>query len=52
MAQSDITTKILEIQVEYADALNKIAQYRVEIDKIKEKQKALKTQLKENKITE
>ena len=52
MAQSDVTTKILEIQVEYADALNKIAQYRVEIDKIKEKQKELKTQLKENKITQ
>jgi len=52
MAQSDVTTKILEIQVEYADALNKIAQYRVEIDKIKEKQKELKSQLKENKITQ
>lgn len=48
----DVTTKILEIQVNYEEALTKIAQYKIEIDKIKAKQKELKEQLKENKITE
>ena len=48
----DVTTKILEIQVNYEDALTEIAQYKIEIDNIKAKQKELKEQLKENKITE
>lgn len=49
---NDVTTKILEIQVDYEDALNKIAQYRIEIDKIKDKQKELKEQLKQGQITQ
>lgn len=48
----DVTTKILEVQVNYGDALTKIAQYRIEIDKIKEKQKELKEQVKQGQITE
>lgn len=52
MADNNATTKILEIQVNYGDALTKIAQYRVEIDKLKEKQQQLKKQLKEGEITQ
>lgn len=48
----DVTTKILEIQVNYSDALTKIAQYRVEIEKIKNQQKELKQQLKDGQITQ
>lgn len=44
--------KILEIQVDYGDALTKIAQYKVEIDKIKEQQKEYKKQLKDGEITQ
>lgn len=48
----DVTTKILEVQVNYGDALTKIAQYRIELDKIKDKQKELKEQLKQGQITQ
>lgn len=49
---NDVTTKILEVQVNYGDALTKIAQYRIELDKIKDKQKELKEQLKQGQITQ
>ena len=52
MAQSDVQTKILEIEVNYSDALEKIAQYRIEIEKIRAKQKELKEALKEGRISQ
>lgn len=52
MASDNVTTKILEVQVNYGDALTKIAQYRTEIDKVKEKQKELKKQFKDGEITQ
>lgn len=48
----DVQTKILEIEVNYDDALTKIAQYRIEVEKVKEKQKELKTALKEGSISQ
>lgn len=48
----ETSKKILEIQVEYGDALEKIAQYRIEIEKIRDKQKELKKELKDGNITQ
>lgn len=48
----DVQTKILEIEVNYDDALTKIAQYRIEVEKVKEKQKELKNALKEGSISQ
>lgn len=48
----DVQTKILEIEVNYDDALTKIAQYRIEVEKVKEKQKELKAALKEGSISQ
>lgn len=44
--------KILKIMVDYGDALNKIAQYKIEIEKLKEQQKQLKKELKDGNITQ
>ena len=48
----EVQTKILEIEVNYDDALTKIAQYRIEVEKVKEKQKELKNALKEGSISQ
>lgn len=48
----EVQTKILEIEVNYDDALTKIAQYRIEVEKVKERQKELKTALKEGRISQ
>lgn len=52
MAQDNVTTKILEIEVNYSEALEKIAQYRIELEKIKAKQKELKDAFKEGRISQ
>lgn len=48
----DVTTKIVEIEVNYDDAITKIAQYRIEMEKIREQQKKYKEQLKEGAISQ
>lgn len=52
MAQDNVQTKILEIEVNYSEALEKIAQYRIEVEKVKAKQKELKDALKEGRISQ
>lgn len=48
----DVTTKILQIQVDYGDAVKKIAEYQAQIDKVRQSQKALKESLKEGRISQ
>lgn len=48
----DVTTKILQIQVDYGDAVAKMAQYRQQIDAIKKQQTEWKKSLKEGKISQ
>lgn len=54
MAQttSDVQTKILEIQVNYSEALEKIANYRIEIEKVKARQAELKEAYRQGTITQ
>lgn len=52
MASNDVTTKILDIQVKYEDALDQIAQYRKAIEETKAQQKELKKSLEEGNITQ
>ena len=47
----DITTKILEIQVDYGDAVTKLAEYRQQLEEIKKKQAELKQALKDGAIS-
>lgn len=47
-----IEEKILDIKVRYEDAIRGIAKYQGAIDAAQQKQKELKSQLKENKITQ
>jgi hypothetical protein len=48
----DVTTKILEVQVNYGDAVKKIAEYQAQIDAVRKQQKALKEELKEGRISQ
>ncbi len=52
MAASDIRTKILDIQVRYQDALDKIAKYRKEVADAIARQKELKKELDEGNISQ
>lgn len=49
---NDVTTKILEIQVDYGDAVAKIAQYRQQLESIKKRQNELKQAVKEGSISQ
>lgn len=49
---NDVTTKILEIQVDYGDAVAKIAQYRQQIEFIKKQQSEWKKSLKEGTLSQ
>lgn len=48
----DVTTKILQIQVDYGDAVKKIAEYQAQIEKVRKQQKNLKDDLKEGRISQ
>lgn len=48
----DVTTKILEIQVDYGDAVAKIAEYRQQLEAIKKRQNDLKQAVKEGSISQ
>lgn len=52
MADSDVKTKILDIQVRYQDALDKIAKYRKEVTDAMARQKELKKELDAGSITQ
>lgn len=52
MADSDVRTKILDIQVRYSDALDKIAKYRKEVADAMARQKELKKELDAGSITQ
>lgn len=52
MADSDVRTKILDIQVRYQDALDKIAKYRKEVSDAMARQKELKKELDAGSITQ
>jgi len=43
--------KVLDIKVNYADAIKKIAEYRAKLDKVKETESELKKQLNEGRIS-
>lgn len=49
---NDVTTRILDIQVRYEDALDQIAAYRKAIEDTKARQKELKKELDEGTITQ
>lgn len=49
---NDVTTRILDIQVRYEDALDQIAAYRKAIEETKARQKELKKELDEGTITQ
>lgn len=49
---NDVTTKILDIQVRYKDALDQIAKYRKAVEDTRKQQKELKKQLDEGKISQ
>lgn len=51
-SNNDVTTKILDIQVRYEEALDQIAQYRRAIEETKAQQKEFKKELDEGKITQ
>jgi len=51
MATIDTQTKILEIQVKYEEAIKQIASYREAIEALRAKQKELKKDLSDGKIT-
>lgn len=48
----NVTTKILEIQVDYGDAVAKIAEYRQQLESIKKRQNELKQAVKEGAISQ
>ena len=52
MADNDVRTKILDIQVRYRDALDKIARYRKEVADAMARQKDLKKELDAGSITQ
>ncbi len=52
MADSDVRTKILDIQVRYQDALDKIAKYRKEVADAMARQKELKKELDAGNISQ
>lgn len=52
MADNDVKTKILDIQVRYQDALDKIAKYRKEVADAMARQKELKKELDAGSITQ
>lgn len=48
---NDKVEKVLDIKVNYADAIKKIAEYRAKLDKVKETESELKKQLNEGRIS-
>ena len=52
MAANDVTTKILQIQVDYGDAVKQIAEWQAKIDAVRKQQKGLKEDLKEGRISQ
>lgn len=48
----DVTTKILQIQVDYGDAVKQIAEWQAKIDAVRKQQKSLKEDLKEGRISQ
>lgn len=52
MADNDVRTKILDIQVRYSDALDKITKYRKEVADAMARQKELKKELDAGSITQ
>lgn len=48
----DVTTKILQIQVDYGDAVKQIAEWQAKIDAVRKQQKGLKEGLKEGRISQ
>lgn len=52
MANNDVKTKILDIQVRYKDALDQIAKYRKEVADAMARQKELKKELDEGNISQ
>jgi hypothetical protein len=52
MASDDVTTKILQIQVDYGDAVKQIAEWQAKIDAVRKQQKGLKEDLKEGRISQ
>lgn len=52
MASDDVTTKILQIQVDYGDAVKQIAEWQAKIDAVRKQQKGLKDDLKEGRISQ
>lgn len=48
----DVTTKILQIQVDYCDAVKQIAEWQAKIDAVRKQQKGLKEDLKEGRISQ
>lgn len=51
MAKNEVSTVVLDVKVNYEDAIKKIADYRARLDKVKETEAELKKQLKEGTIT-
>lgn len=52
MASDDVITKILQIQVDYGDAVKQIAEWQAKIDAVRKQQKGLKEDLKEGRISQ
>ena len=52
MASDDVTTKILQIQVDYGDAVKQIAEWQAKIDAVRKQQKGLKEDLKDGRISQ
>ncbi len=48
----NVTTKILQIQVDYGDAVKQIAEWQSKIDAVRKQQKSLKDDLKEGRISQ
>lgn len=48
----DVTTKILQIQVDYGDAVKQIAEWQAKIDAVRKQQKGLKEDLKGGRISQ
>lgn len=49
---NNVTTKILQIQVDYGDAIKQIAEWQSKIDAVRKQQKDLKDDLKEGRISQ
>lgn len=52
MASDDVITKILQIQLDYGDAVKQIAEWQAKIDAVRKQQKGLKEDLKEGRISQ